>query len=159
MMITQNKYIKIVDDHTVEINLPSEFGYERVAMECSASFAQKVGFTPEKIEDLKTAVSEACVNAMEHGNKGRPDTRVMVNMNFRDHAFSVTITDQGNGIPAPESMEAPDIDKKMADLQTPRGMGMFLIEQLMDHVEFNKMTQEGHTVKMVLNLTGQKETT
>lgn len=159
IMIEENEYIKMKDEHTVEINLPSELGYERVAMECSASFAKMAGFIPEKIEDLKTAVSEACLNAMEHGNKGQPDTRVVISMNFRDHAFNVTVTDQGNGIPDPENVVLPDIKKKIENLQTPRGMGLFLIEQLMDHVEFNKMTKEGHMVKMVLNLTGQKEVT
>ncbi|MEN8210840.1 MAG: ATP-binding protein, partial [Thermodesulfobacteriota bacterium] len=133
----------------------NKFGYERIAMECSASFARIVGFLPDRIDDLKTAVSEACLNAMEHGNKSHPDTRVVVNMQYRDNVFSITVKDHGDGIQKlPDYIENPDINKKIENLQTPRGLGLFLIKQLVDQVEFNKMTDEGHMVRMVLKLTG-----
>jgi serine/threonine-protein kinase RsbW len=114
-----------------------------------------VGFLPERIEDLKTAVSEACVNAMEHGNKNHPDTRVIININYRDHVFTVSVMDQGKGIhKLSKDIEHPDIEKKINRLQAPRGLGIFLIKQLVDQVEFNQMTQDGHMVRMILRLTG-----
>jgi len=149
------KKIRMLDEHTIEVSLPNKLGYERVAMACSASFARIVGFLPERIEDLKTAVSEACLNAMEHGNLNHPDRRVLITMNYKDHVFSVSVMDQGEGMgETPEIPEGPDIEKKIEDLETPRGLGMFLINQLVDQVEFNQMTNEGHMVRMVLKLTG-----
>ncbi|MGO4214149.1 ATP-binding protein, partial [Terriglobus sp. YAF25] len=53
----------------VEVTLPSELGFEKVAMSTAASMAQLMGFSPDRIEDLKTAVAEACINAIEHGNQ------------------------------------------------------------------------------------------
>ncbi len=154
-MTAEKKLIKLLNGHTIEVSLPNKLGYERIAMECSASFAKIVGFLPERIEDLKTAVSEACLNAMEHGNKNHPDTRVIINMNYRDHVFSVSVMDQGEGIQELfDDIEQPDITKKIENLQTPRGLGMFLIKQLVDHVEFNQITNEGHMVRMILKLTG-----
>ena len=64
--------VKMLDRHTIEVSLPNRFGYERVAMECASSFAGMIGFSPDRVEDLKTAVSEACLNAIEHGNRNRP---------------------------------------------------------------------------------------
>ena len=152
-MIKENEYIKVLDDNTIEINLPSEMGYERIAMDCSASFAKIAGFVPERIEDLKTAVSEACINAIEHGNKHHPDNRVVVNMNYSDPVLTVSVTDQGEGLKISlEEMEPPDITKKINNLQTPRGLGLFLIKELMDQVEFNKISNEGHIIRMVLKL-------
>ena len=142
--------IRMLDDRTVEISLPNRLGYERIAMECSASFAKMVGFIPGRIEDLKTAVSEACLNAIEHGNKGRPNARVVVTMNFEEGAFSVSVMDEGEGIP--QMPEAPDIDKKIEELETPRGLGIYLIKQLTDQAEFNKKTDDGHVVRMVILL-------
>ena len=81
-MDIEKQTARMLDKRTVEVNLPNEIGYERIAMESSASFARLVGFVPERIEDLKTVVSEACLNAMEHGNKGAPDARVIVTMNY-----------------------------------------------------------------------------
>ena len=152
-MIKENEYIKVLDDNTIEINLPSELGYERIAMDCSASFARIAGFAPERIEDLKTAVSEACINAMEHGNKHHPDDRVVIKMNYSDNVFTVSVMDQGEGLKISfDEMEQPDITKKINNLQTPRGLGLFLITQLMDQVEFNKVSNEGHIIRMVLKL-------
>ena len=54
-------------DSTVEITLTSQIGYERIAMACSASFAEMFDFPKDRIEDLKTIVAEASINAMQHG--------------------------------------------------------------------------------------------
>jgi serine/threonine-protein kinase RsbW len=150
-----NKFVRMLDQHTIEVNLPNKLGYERIAMSCSASFAKIVGFLPERVEDLKTAVSEACLNAMEHGNLNHPEKRVLVTMDYKDHVFRVSVMDQGEGMGnSPEIPEEHDIEKKIEHLETPRGLGMFLIKQLVDQVEYNKMTEEGHMVRMVLKLTG-----
>ena len=53
----------------VQVRLPSELGYEKVAMSTAASMASLMGFSIDRIEDLKTAVAEACINAIEHGNQ------------------------------------------------------------------------------------------
>ncbi|MES0447437.1 MAG: ATP-binding protein [Desulfobacterales bacterium] len=154
-MLEERKLIRMLNENTIEVSLPNKLGYERIAMACSASFAKIVGFLPERVEDLKTAVSEACLNAMEHGNLNRPDIRVLVSMNYKDHVFSVSVRDEGEGMrETPEIPEIPDIEKKIESLETPRGLGMFLIKQLVDHVEFNQITEEGHMVRMLIQLTG-----
>ena len=143
--------IRFLDERTVEVNLPSKIGYERVAMDCSAAFAKMAGLVPERIEDLKTAVAEACLNAMEHGNKLRPDSRVIVTMKRGDGDFSVSVLDEGEGIK--ETPKEPDIKKKVEKLESPNGLGLYLIEQLVDKVEFNEMTKDGHSVRMVIKMT------
>ena len=154
-MLDEKNLIRMLNENTVEVSLPNKLGYERIAMACSASFAKIVGFLPERIEDLKTAVSEACLNAMEHGNQNSPDKRVLISMNYKDHVFSVSVMDQGEGMNESYDIpEKPDIEKKIDNLETPRGLGMFLIKQLVDQVEFNQITDEGHMIRMVLRLTG-----
>lgn len=143
--------IRMLDERTVAVSLPNKFGYERVAMDCSASLAKIAGLGKDRIEDLKTAVSEACLNAIEHGNKGRTNARVIVTMDFKDDTFSVSVMDEGKGIP--EMPESPDIDKKIEELETPRGLGIYLMKQLTDQVEFNA-EGDGHVVRMVIKLRG-----
>jgi len=92
---------------------------------------------------------------MEHGNLNRPDRRVLITMNYRDHVFSISVMDQGEGMGnTPDIPEKIEIDNKVEALETPRGLGMFLIKQLVDQVEYNKISDEGHMVRMVLKLTG-----
>ncbi|MGD8524382.1 MAG: ATP-binding protein [Desulfobacterales bacterium] len=150
-MCETEKMIRRLDERTIEVSLPNRMGYERIAMDCSASFAKIVGFASERIEDLKTAVAEACINAIEHGNKGRPDTRVLVTMNFNDDIFSVCVEDEGDGIS--ELPKEKAIMQKVEKLEPPKGLGTYLIKQLVDHVEFNAMTKGGHAVRMAIKLT------
>jgi anti-sigma regulatory factor (Ser/Thr protein kinase) len=87
---------------------------------------------------------------MEHGNKGRPDSRVVVTMNLGEKDFKVSVMDEGAGIPViPQQI---DITRKVENLEPPNGLGLFLIQQLVDQVEFNEMTDGGHVVKMVLKM-------
>ena len=139
-----------MSERTIVVSLLNQLGYERVAMACSASFAQMMGLPPDRIEDLKTMVAEAAINAMEHGNKGRPDARVTVSMDCQDDIFSVAVTDEGNGIK--EHPPQPDIEKIIENLETPVGFGLFLIKQLADKVEFNESADGGHVVKMAIKM-------
>ena len=143
--------IRNLDKRTIEVDLPSKVGYERVAMECSASFAKLAGLVAERIEDLKSAVAEACINAMQHGNKWRPEARVTVNMNFKDDTFIVSVMDQGDGMS--ELPEYPGIARIIEENVSPRGLGVFLIRQLVDEVKFNQMSDGGHMMIMEIKLT------
>ena len=144
--------VRALDERTVEVSLPSKIGYERIAMECSASFAKILGLAQERIEDLKTAVAEACLNAIEHGNKWRPEARVIVKFSRSDDVLSVAVMDEGDGIG--ELPEEPEIERKLENLEPPRGLGIYLIKHLVDQVEFNAASTEGHTVTMVIRLAG-----
>jgi len=138
---------RTLDEQTVKLTLPSKFGYERIAMASSAAFAKILGFKQDRIEDLKTAVSEAYLNAIEHGNKWHPDVMVVVTSYFKDEELIVSVMDKGDGIT--KIADFGDIEDKVEKLESPRGLGIFLISRLVDHVDFNVMTDEGHGVRMV----------
>ena len=138
------------NDKAVEIVIDNKLGYERVAMACAAAFAKMMGFSDERIEDLKTVVAEAAINAIQHGNKDRPDAKVAISMNFKDGALHIAVADHGGGIK--ELPPKPDIDRIIEKLGPPTGFGTFLIKQLADEVEFNEMTDGGHMVKMAIRL-------
>ncbi len=135
---------------TVEVALVNQLGYERIAMACAASYAQMMGFSAERIEDLKTAVAEATINAMQHGNQGRPNAKVTISMNFMENTLHVAVTDDGGGIK--ELPPKPDIERMIENLDPPIGFGTFLIKELVDHVEFNEMIDGSHVVNMAIKL-------
>jgi serine/threonine-protein kinase RsbW len=141
---------KNFNEKTVEVALVNQLGYERIAMACAASFARMMGFSAERIEDLKTAVAEATINAMQHGNKGRPNANVIISMHFKDDTLYIAVTDGGGGIQ--ELPPKPDIDRIIENLDPPVGFGTFLIKELVDQVEFNEMTDGGHVVNMAIKL-------
>jgi serine/threonine-protein kinase RsbW len=136
--------------NSIELRLPSRLGYEKVAMNTAASVAKLMGFSAERVEDLKTAVAEACINAMEHGNKMDASLSVGVVLSISDQSLEVKVTDTGEG---PQHVTAaPDIDKKMHEEEDPRGMGMFLIQALVDEAEWVSTPPAGSYARLVIHL-------
>ena len=134
----------------IEISLPSQVGYERVVMASAESYAKMLGLAPERIEDLKTIVAEAAINAMQHGNKERPDARVTVSMTFKDNTIQVTVMDQGEGFKG--FLPDPDIERIVNEQDPPVGFGTFLIRQLADQVEIDKTADGANFVRMTIKL-------
>jgi serine/threonine-protein kinase RsbW len=121
---------------SVEVRLPSRLGYEKVAMSTAAAVAKLMGFPLERVEDLKTAVAEACINAIEHGNRLNEGLSVGVVLSSVDDALEVKVIDDGKGLN--KLPPKPDIDRKIHGEEDPRGMGMFLIQALVDEAEWVK---------------------
>ena len=119
---------------TVEVRLPTKMGYEKVAMSTAASVAKLMGFPEDRIEDLKTAVAEACINAIEHGNRMNEKLSVGVVLHAGTDELEVKVIDDGTGIKT--QPHKPDIDRKIHGEEDPRGMGMFLIQALVDEAEW-----------------------
>jgi len=136
-------------DKNIELHIPSVMGYEKVAMECAASVAQKMGFTEDRIEDLKTAVAEACLNAIEHGNKMDTNTKVGITLTVEESRLQVSVKDQGKGI---DQVPSPSIENKIQGKDQPRGWGIFLIKRLVNEVTFEPSPEGGNVTKMVIYL-------
>ena len=136
---------------TVEVRLPSRMGYEKVAMSTASAVAKLMGFREERVEDLKTAVAEACINAIEHGNRLNEKLSVGVVLNAGTDELEVKVIDDGKGIK--KSPVKPDIDRKMHGEEDPRGMGMFLIQALVDEAEWVAGSDGGASyVRLVIRL-------
>jgi anti-sigma regulatory factor (Ser/Thr protein kinase) len=134
-----------------DFSVPSEPGNERLAMETVAEAVKVLDISGENLERLKTAVAEATMNAMEHGNKYKAEVPVEVQVLVTDRDLIVRITDRGSGPPPPEHGVDPDLEAKLEGMQTPRGWGLFLIKSMVD--EMNVTGEEGHhTVELVVHL-------
>ena len=134
-----------------DFSVPSEPGNERLALKTVAATATNLGISGENLERLKTAVAEATMNAMEHGNGYRPEVPVELQVLATDRDLLVRITDRGSGPPPREDADAPDLEAKLEGMQTARGWGLFLIKSMVD--EMNISGDEGHhTVELVVHL-------
>ena len=138
-----------------EFSVPSEPGNERLAMERVAEAIGELQVRGENLERLKTAVAEATMNAMEHGNHYRAESPVLIEVSASDTQLCVKITDEGSGPPAFHS-ETPDLEAKLEGRQTPRGWGLFLIKNMVDDMEVTG-DKHHHTVELILRLDGQAE--
>ena len=157
-------------------------GNEREALDLVArSVAGQI--PPARLDRLKTAVAEATANAIEHGHRGRPDLAVDIEVYREGDQVVVTIADQGpavhggngdrpddgdrpegrNGAEGrnrpeergwPEDQaEVPDLARKLAGEQEPRGWGLFLIRHMVDAMDV--VTRDGrHIVRLAMRAGG-----
>jgi len=139
----------------VEFEVPSAEGNERLALARVSSIVTDLGLAPDRLRRLETAVGEATMNAMEHGNKYDPDLPVTVRVLTGHDRVMVQIVDQGGGSLEQEPVE-PDIDAKLAGLQSPRGWGLFLIKNMVDEAH-ETVDGRDHTVELLMYLAEQPD--
>ena len=133
----------------LDVELPGTTGTERAAMDRVAVAVAGLALPAER---LKTAVSEAAMNAVEYGSANRADVPVRVVVEQDGHDLRVHITDRALSGPIPDA-EEPDLDAKLAGLQKPRGWGLFLIRNMVDDVA-TRADDGGQTVTLTVHLEG-----
>ncbi len=133
-----------------ELSIPSEPGNERRATEEVARAVSGLALTERTLERLKTAVAEATLNALEHGNYYRAELPVLIEVSISAADLSVKITDEGSAPPNFDA-EAPDLEAKLEGRQTPRGWGLFLIRNMVDEMRVTG-DEHHHTIELILHL-------
>jgi len=134
---------------SMELSFPSELGYERVARDAVAAFARRLGFDRERIEDIKTALGEACINAIEHGNGRAPGLHVEVSCVCEGERLTIEVHDHGLNRYQGVSGEV-GIDVKLKGLAPLRGMGLMMIAQLVDEAGFTESNDGGNHFRLAL---------
>lgn len=150
-----------VDEHgyraLAEFTVASEPGNERQVMQRVAEAVAPLSLPPAQLARLETAVAEATMNAIEHGNHNRPELPVEVRLLATESAVRVLITDLGGDphLPAADTA-APDLAAKLAGLDSARGWGLFLIRSMVDAVT---STSDGdrHTLELAIEVEGQPD--
>jgi anti-sigma regulatory factor (Ser/Thr protein kinase) len=132
-----------------EFRISSEPGNERVAATRVIESLAGLHLDQRRLDRLHTAVAEATLNAMEHGNAFRADREVDITVSRSEGELSITITDQGCGPSG--SPVLPDLGQKLAGEQSPRGWGLFLIRQMVDRVS-DETCGGKHTLHLALDI-------
>lgn len=131
----------VQDTDEIELVLPMGSDYELLAANTVEQMARRLNFRQEAINQIKTAIVEACINASEHSHS--PDRKIYQRFRAENDRLVVTIASRGivpsnlNGQPAPKD---PSSDQR-------RGWGLKLIKTLMDEVEFERV-DEGTSLRM-----------
>ncbi|PYI50670.1 anti-sigma B factor RsbW [Paenibacillus flagellatus] len=141
---------------TVTLRVPAAAEYVDLVRLTLYGVASKIGFSYEDIEDMKVAVSEACNNAVLHAYEeaGFMEIRFTV----REGALSISVKDEGRSFePRVPSADAPALlGKSIDDLQA-GGLGLFLMQALMDDVEVHGGDGGGTEVILTKRLARSEE--
>lgn len=131
----------------VTLTLPMVADMEIAASTTAAALAEFMQMSPDKIDEVRMAVVEACINAFEHS--GAEDRKVYVRFAVFGDAgperLEITIRDKGTGF-SPDSLVEPSIEQKLK-AESKRGWGLKIIRGLMDEVAIDSAS-DGTTVVM-----------
>jgi anti-sigma regulatory factor (Ser/Thr protein kinase) len=130
--------------------LPSVSGNEREAMRRVTLAIEPLNLPAATVDRLQTAVAETVMNAIEHGNMNNAELLTEVEVFVSPARLLVRIADQGLTKTIPPA-QTPDLDAKLAGLQSPRGWGLFLIEKMVDRVR-TYTDESHHTVELEIDL-------
>ena len=121
---------------------------EREAMQKVVAVVADLPLSAKQVDRLQTAVAEATMNAMEHGNEYDPDEPVRMSVTRNETAVRICITDQGGGNPG-VAADPPDLAAKLAGEQSPRGWGLFLIKNMVTEMNIHQ-DEVQHTIELIV---------
>jgi serine/threonine-protein kinase RsbW len=138
---------QVQDSNEFMMVLPMGEDSELIAASTAEQIARRLSFRPEAINQIKTAVVEACINAAEHSFS--PDRKIYQRFRVENDRLVVTISSRGV-VPANSgainSGQGSQLGTNNAANER-RGWGLRLIKTLMDEVEFESV-DEGTSLKM-----------
>jgi len=133
-----------------EMVIPMGDDTELIAAHTAEQIARRISFRPEAINQIKTAVVEACINATEHSLS--PDRKIYQRFRVESDKLIVTIASRGVVVPLSESDHGEGADEvapgsDATRTKQKRGWGLQLIRTLMDEVEFESV-DDGTRLRM-----------
>jgi serine/threonine-protein kinase RsbW len=137
------------NEEIITLQVPASAEYIDLVRLTLYGLAVKIGFSYEEIEDMKVAVSEACNNAvlyaygdLPHGSTSQMPSNGGPHIEVRfiktSDSLSIIVKDDGRSFDAAAAARKaePMHGKSVDDLQA-GGLGLYLMQALMDQVEVN----------------------
>ncbi len=124
----------------------------RVVRDLVRSYLIEAGFASERVDEVVLGVDEACTNAIRHSCAGNPDDTFRITFRTTIDWLEIQLEDSGEPAP-PESLVRADrpSPQSASDLR-PGGLGVHLIHEVFDQVEFCPGATQGNCVTMKLKL-------
>ena len=131
----------------VTLTLPMLPDMEIAASKTATALAEFMEMSSDKIDEVRMAVVEACINSFEHSQADdrKVEIQFAVLGNDEPERLQITIRDSGVGF-TPEKLVKPRIEEKLK-AASKRGWGLTIIKGLMDEVDIHSGPR-GTTVVM-----------
>jgi anti-sigma regulatory factor (Ser/Thr protein kinase) len=121
-----------------------------LAIDCVAELAKRVGLDKRTLYEIQLAVDEACANVADHAYSGEEPGDMEISCSLENQLFTIRVRDWGRGFD-PKSVVVPDVGAPLEE-RTLGGLGLFIVRQVMDHVQFTVDPETGNELKMTKRL-------
>jgi serine/threonine-protein kinase RsbW len=130
----------------VELAIPPRSVYVGVARLAIAALAREAGFDEEGVDDLKTAVSEACTNAVLSSEEAATNEPVVVTWIEDADRVVIEVCDRGSKYDATQIEGA--LDSQGFSLRL--ALSMSLLRSLADEMAFEPRDGGGMRVRLIM---------
>jgi len=101
-----------------------------------------IGFAKSDVDSIILAVDEACSNIIRHSYKNDPDGRIDISIDILDKKMKIKIVDFGTPCDTKRLKSRPIDDVR------PGGLGIYIMNQVMDEVEYDFSAKDRNVVSM-----------
>ena len=125
------------------VGLPRDAETVGIVRSVVANALRSFGVTPECVDDIRLALSEACTNVIEHA---AADDEYEVRLKLDETHCAISVRNTGIGF------DATALAGVMPDVSSPRGRGVAIMRAVMDRVEFGSQPEAGTIVHLIKTL-------
>lgn len=112
--------------------------------------ARDVGLDEKQTYHVRLALDEACTNVIQHAYSEQEESELVIRCRMEEGDFVITLIDRGAPFD-PSLAPAPDLESDWEDRPI-GGLGVFLIQQLMDGMRYEYDPEHGNVLWMVKHL-------
>jgi len=118
-------------------------------------YARQAGLNDTEVYAVQLAVDEASTNIIEHGYGQECPSRIDITCDVQEDGLKVVIYDDAEPF-NPESIPEPEVNVPLEEIK-PRGLGIYLMKQMMDEVHYQSSPAMGNTLTMIKHRAKRKE--
>jgi class 3 adenylate cyclase/anti-sigma regulatory factor (Ser/Thr protein kinase) len=127
----------------IDLNLPMMTDIEFAASYTLQAVGVLMDITEDKIEEIKLALIEACINAIEHSQS--KESRMLIGFEISPDALIIKISDRGHGFDKEKALKAAGQRRQSGQLK--RGWGLHLMQEFVDETEIES-DSDGTTITL-----------
>jgi len=136
---------------SIKMTFPNKLSYSYMVQSFVREVCKTAGFTGDQLNQIDLAIEESVSNIMLHANDEENPTFDII---CRKVPGGIEITLKEMGIPFdPEHIRKYELTKNLDEFST-SGLGIYLIQKMMDSLTFRNLGPQGKETVMVKYLTG-----
>ena len=137
-------------DPDVEIEIPPRPEYVALVRHVVGAAARMGGLSPDLVDNVKLAVSEAATNAVSMSQRASSEEAVQVTAEIEGDRLLVRVTDRGSHDEALRTLETGDTDPSSLEFSFEKGLSLPLVQGLVDEFEIAAREGGGSVVRMTI---------
>jgi anti-sigma regulatory factor (Ser/Thr protein kinase) len=127
----------------IQLSILSHPKYLQLVRGAMRKVTDIIGFSVEDADHITLAVDEACSNIIKHSYMNDPDKKIDISIKVQGKKLEIHITDYGKKCKSSD-MQSRDI----SDIR-PGGLGIHIINKVMDSVEYDSSSPRKNQIRMV----------